>query len=124
MEREKKSIEGGTFSFKYIFPSDLRELHVNGAYGGLGPDGTIRMAVYSERGAIPNFEKRIITSDKPLGEAIEIEKKYDIVRIIQASFVFNIGTAKSFVEWLNDRIKEHEQFKDEISKRQMKQGDE
>ena len=112
MEDDTKKI-----SFKYIFPSDLRELHVNGAYGGLSPDGLIRMAVYSERQAIPNLEQRKISPDSTLGELIEQEKKYEMVRVVQASLVFNAQTAKSFIKWLDDRIKEHEGYKIEISKR-------
>ncbi len=115
MEKELKEI-----SFKYIFPSDLRELHVNGAYGGLAPDGSIRMSVYSERGAIPNFEKRKINPDETLGEFISEEKKYQVVRIVQTSLVFNIATAKALVRWLHDRIKESEDFRIEIQKKTEK----
>ena len=46
MVSEKYSSEPKDLSFKYIFSDDLKELHVNGADGGLAPDGTIRMGVY------------------------------------------------------------------------------
>jgi hypothetical protein len=123
MENEEDP-KDGTFSFKYIFPNDLKELHVNGAYGGLGPDGTIRMGVYSERGAIPNVEKHIINPDKTIGGTVKLERKYDVVRIIQASLVFNVSTAKSFVDWLSERINEHEKLKEEIGKALEKRGSE
>jgi hypothetical protein len=122
MKSEKNPEKGETFSFKYIFPTDTRELHVNGAFGGLAPDGTIRMAVYSERQAIPNFEKRFIKPDKTLGDQVGEEKKYEFVRVIQASLVFNAETARSFVNWLGDRIKESEQFKEEASKIAKRKG--
>ena len=112
MDKEKV----GPVSFKYIFPNDLKELHINGAYGGIGPDGTIRMAVYSERGAIPNMEKRTFSPDGTLGDVIEIEKKYNVVRVIQASLVLNMGTAKSLIKWLEDRIKDYESFRGQIAK--------
>jgi hypothetical protein len=117
MEDDKKKI-----SFKYILPSDLKELHVNGAYGSLAPDGSIRMSVYSERPAIPNYEMRKINPDETLGEFISEEKKYPMVRVVQASLVFNAGTAKSFVRWLDDRIREFETFKAEIQKRSTEKG--
>ena len=110
-------VEEKIFSFKYIFPSDLKELHVNGAFGGLSPDGLIRMAVYSERQAIPNLERRKINPDETLGEQIEVDRKYEMVRVVQASLVFNAQTAKSFIKWLDDRINEQETYKREISKR-------
>ena len=105
--RKKKET---TISFKYIFPADLRELHVNGAYGGVVPDGSIRMGVYSERRAIPNCEKRVIKPDGTLAEIIEKEQKYDAVRIVQANLVLNVETAKSFVRWLNEKIEAYEEF--------------
>lgn len=123
MESEKNSQKGKTVSFKYIFPTDTRELHVDGAFGGLAPDGTIRMAVYSERQAIPNVEKRLVKPDNTLGDQIGEEKKYEFVRIVQASLVFNTETAKSFINWLGDRIKELEQFKEEASKIAGKKGE-
>ena len=46
MVSEKGPPEPKDLSFKYILSDDLKELHVNGAYGGLAPDGTIRMGVY------------------------------------------------------------------------------
>jgi hypothetical protein len=98
-------------------------LHVNGAFGGLAPDGTIRMAVYSERQAIPNVEKRRISRDKTLGEKVEEEKRYEYVRIVQTSMVFNAQTAISFVNWLNDRIKEFEQYKEQLSKSAEQKGE-
>jgi hypothetical protein len=123
MKAEKNSQKGKTVLFKYIFPTDTRELHVDGAFGGLAPDGTIRMAVYSERQAIPNVEKRLVKPDNTLGDQIGEEKKYEFVRIVQASLVFNTETAKSFINWLGDRIKELEQFKEEASKIAGKKGE-
>lgn len=123
MKAEKNSQKGKTVSFKYIFPTDIRELHVGGAFGGLAPDGTIRMAVYSERQAIPNVEKRLVKPDNTLGDQIGEEKKYEFVRIVQASLVFNAETARSFINWLGDRIKESEQFKEEASKIAGKKGE-
>jgi hypothetical protein len=104
-----------TISFKYIFPNDLKELHVNGAFGGLGPDGLIRMALYSERQAIPNIERRNIKPEGILGEKLDEEKKYEMVRIVQSSLVFNAATARSFIEWLEARIKDIETYKKAIS---------
>ena len=114
----------GPVSFKYIFPDDLKELHVNGAFGGLGPDGTIRMAVYSERGAIPNMEKRGFNPDGTLGDILEIEKKYNIVRIVQASLVLNAGTAKNLIKWLEDRIQDFESFRKEVAQKAEKKESE
>ena len=124
MVSEKDPSEPKDLSFKYIFPDDLKELHVNGAYGGLAPDGTIRMGVYSERRAIPNFERRSINPDMTLGPALEEDTKYTMVRIVQASLVFSVSTAKSFVTWLNDHIKQAEKFKEELSKTSGKGGNE
>jgi hypothetical protein len=116
MKNEKNQLKGETVSFKYIFPSDLKELHVTGAFGGVSPDGMIRMAFYSERSAIPNVEKRPVNADKTLGDQKEEEKKYEYVRIVQASLVFNDKVAASFINWLDGRIKDLEQLRGQIAK--------
>ena len=125
MENKKNPLtEDETVSFKYIFPSDLKELHVSGAFGGVSPDGMIRMAFYSERQAIPNVEKRPINPDKTLGDQKEEEKNYEYVRIVQASLVFNDKTAESFINWLDGRIKDFEGFREQIAKIAAKKGGE
>lgn len=123
MKDEKDQLKDGTVSFKYIFPSDLKELHVNGAFGGVAPDGMIRMAFYSERQAIPNVEKRPINPDKTLGDQKEEEKKYEYVRIVQASLVFNDKAAASFVNWLDGRIKELKELREQIAKIAAEKGE-
>ena len=123
MKNEKDQLKGETVSFKYIFPSDLKELHVNGAFGGVAPDGMIRMALYSERQAIPNVEKRLMNPDKTLGDQKEEEKKYEYVRIVQASLVFNDNVATSFINWLDGRIKDLEQIREQIAKIAAKKGE-
>ena len=123
MKDEKNQLKGETVSFKYIFPSDLKELHVSGAFGGVSPDGMIRMAFYSERQAIPNVEKRPINPDKTLGDQKEEEKNYEYVRIVQASLVFNDKTAASFINWLDGRIKDFEGFREQIAKIAAKKGE-
>ena len=45
-----------------------------------------------------------------------------MVRIVQASLVFSVSTAKSFVTWLNDHIEQAEKFKGELSKTSDKGG--
>ena len=112
MEKKRDSL-----SFKYIFPSDLKELHINGAYGGIDPHGMIRMAVYSERAAIANIEERSLNPDGTLGEVIDTDKKYDVVRVVQSSLAFNVVTARSLIKWLEERIKDNEALKEESAKK-------
>jgi hypothetical protein len=123
MKNEKSQPKGETVLFKYIFPSDLKELHVNGAFGGVAPDGMIHMAFYSERQAIPNVEKRPVNPDQTLGDQKEEEKKYQYVRIVQASLVFNDKTATNFINWLDGRIKDLEQLREQIAKIAAKKGE-
>ena len=123
MKNKNNQPKGETVSFKYIFPNDLKELHVNGAFGGVSPDGTIRMAFYSERQAIPNVEKRPINPDKTLGDQKEEEKRYEYVRIVQASLVFNDKAAINFINWLDGRIKDLQQLKEQIAKIAAKKGE-
>lgn len=91
-------------SFKYVHPEDLRDLYVNGVWGGVTPQNEIFMHFYSERHAIPKKITHEINPDQSLGTVTSEEKGGDAVRLIQTSIVFNVATAIAFRDWLNDRI--------------------
>lgn len=92
-------------TFKYVYPQDLRDLYINGIYGGATPRAEIYAHMYSERHPIPKKVVHGVTDTGGLGPEEEIEKGGDIVRFIQASIVMDLKTAIAFRDWLDERIK-------------------
>jgi len=101
-------------TFKYIYPEDLRDLYVNGLFGGVTPRKEIYAHFYSERHPIPKTVVHDINKKNgTLGPQIDVDQGGDIVRFIQASIVMDLKTAISFRNWLDGRIEFVQQSKDE-----------
>lgn len=92
-------------TFKYVYPEDLRDLYVNGLFGGVTPRNEIYTHFYSERHPIPQKVVHSIEKNGTLGPEEEIEKGGDVVRFVQASIIMDLQTAISFRDWLDGRIK-------------------
>ncbi len=91
--------------FKYVYPEDLRDLYVNGLYGGVTPRNELYAHFYSERHPIPKSVIHEITPGEKLGPEVSIEKGGDVVRFVQASIAMNLDTAIAFRDWLTNNIK-------------------
>ena len=92
------------FTFRYVYPSDLRDYYVNGAWGGLTPRDEIYMHLYSERRPIPKTITHEVKEDGLIGD--EIDRKYggDVIRLIQASVVMDVTVAIAIRDWLDSKI--------------------
>ena len=99
-----KPQNGKKFVFKYVVPEEVRDLYVNGAWGGITPRNEIHMHLFSERSAIPEKVTHKINPDGTLSIESEVEFGGDFVRLIQASVVFDLKTAISIRNWINDKI--------------------
>ena len=77
---------------------------VNGAWGGLTPDGQeVVAALYQERGTIPDIievEVEEGLADLSQGERIS---RGDILREVQATFVMSPEAAQRIGEWLLEK---------------------
>jgi hypothetical protein len=93
--------------FHYIKSNHFRTIHVNGAFGGFSPDGSLFLSVYSERPVLPDVTVQAIESDGQLGKEIIEQRKglQGVVRELEAGLAMDIRTAKGIVDWLNERIK-------------------
>jgi hypothetical protein len=90
--------------FKYVYPEDLRDLHVNGIFGGVTPRHEIYAHFFSERHPIPKSSTYELTDEGHLGAEISTEKGGDVVRFIQASIVTDVATAVAIRDWLTGQI--------------------
>lgn len=91
-------------TFKYVHPADLRDLYVNGLWGGVTPRGEIYTHFYSERHPIPKKAVHTIREDGTFNPTGEIESGGDAVRLIQASICMDMQTAIAFRDWLTNQI--------------------
>lgn len=83
-----------TLTFRYVYPDDLRDYYVNGAWGGTTPRNEINMHFYSERRPIPKTVTHKIKDDETVGDQLKPpETGGDVVRLIQASVIMDIDTA-------------------------------
>lgn len=90
-------------SFDYEKGTHYRMIHVDGAHGGLSPDGEfIIMSVFSERRPIPTREvfqvneRAEIDNDHPDRTTRDV----DVFREVEASLIMNEATAQAMLEWL------------------------
>ena len=100
-------MEQKTIKFKYIFDENYNPVYVNGAQGGITPQGEIVANFYLERLALPNAQTQEVKADGTLGEAISSEPEdlnNSFVRFIKNGVVMNLQTAISISNWLNKHI--------------------
>ena len=100
-----KKEEKKEFTFRYVYPSDLRDYYVNGAWGGVTPRREIHMHLFSERHPIPKSITHDVDDKGNLSKETKAEVGGDAVRLIQASVIMNQETAIAIRDWLSDKIK-------------------
>lgn len=88
----------------------FRQIHVDGAHGGVTPTGLININFYSQRSAIPKGTEFKLDKNKQLGDVVKnIEGSKDgIVREFEFGTYMDIHTCKSLRDFLNKKIEELE----------------
>lgn len=99
-----------TIGFHYLKSSLYRTVHADGAYGGMTPRGLIDVSFYSERRPIPNYLVHSITPAGALGPEIRDERisKSGVIRELEVGVIFDLASAKSFLEWFKAQVDELE----------------
>lgn len=87
-------------------------IHVDGAFGGITPQGLINLSFYSERVPIPQASDFEILDDGKIGNFIQNSpgSKTGILREYQVGIYMNIQIAKALVDLLNLKLKEYEEL--------------
>jgi hypothetical protein len=108
-----------SIQFHHVKSNYFRVIHVNGAFGGFSPDGSVFMAIYSERPTLPDVTVQTVESTGQLGaEIIEQRKgREGIVRELEVGLSMDIKTARSLVKWLEERITLHQKFAAELQRK-------
>lgn len=100
-ENEKKSIV-----IHNIKNPGFRQIHVDGAQGGITPSGFINLNFYSQRGVIPLGTEFNIDSENKIAEPIQnIEgSKSGIVREFEMGIYMDLNTCESLKNFLESKI--------------------
>jgi hypothetical protein len=99
-------------NFDYIKTNSFRSFHADGVWGGLNGQLDIIMAFYSERPAIPQRVAHSIEGDR-LGQEIESERvvRDAQIRDVEIAISMNVQVAKSFRDWLTEKIETVEKLR-------------
>ncbi|MCH7413209.1 DUF3467 domain-containing protein [Belliella sp. R4-6] len=97
---------------KYIFKDDYNPKYVNGAFGGLGPQGEFIINFYFERVPLPNSQTFEIIDGNSVQE-IENERKpldheQSLVRVVENGIIMDYQHAKEIHRWLGEHLKTFE----------------
>jgi hypothetical protein len=98
--------------FSYIKSTFFRVLHVDGAIGGVTPQGFIHCALYNERQAIPQLTEHDVVGTK-LGEATRTEGRAGFVREVEADLMMSRSVASELRDWLTRQIEMFDKLKKE-----------
>lgn len=94
----------------YQKSSLFRVIHADGVWGGMTPRAMIQMVFWNERTAIPKNITFSVDPEKGLGDEMSRESKEGFVRELEAEILMDLRTAKSFHEWLGDKIRKTERI--------------
>jgi len=109
-ETSEPTAPGDDVKFTYIKSNQFRVIHVDGAAGGINPDGNLTIALWNQRPAIPREIWHKSEAGGKLGPEITSRRQTagGVVREVETSLTLDIRTAVSLFIWLRDRIKEAE----------------
>lgn len=107
---------GKTINFKYKFSELYNPVYINGAYGGINPQGEIIMNFYLERSPIPKEEQYTIDELSVLTGPVTTDPEdhsQNIIRFVETGIVLNLENAKKINEWLGQHILQLEALKNQ-----------
>lgn len=104
MAKEIKSKTIVTFHNK--ISNNFRQVHVDGAYGGITPPGLINLSFYAERLPIPKSSDYSLNEDFSLGEKLKDseDSKQGVVREYEFGIYCDLKTATDIKNFLAERI--------------------
>lgn len=91
--------------------NSFRELHVDGAYGGITPKGLFNINFYAERLAIPKSSDFNIKGNSLIKIADSEDSKDGIIREFETGVYMTIETANEFHKWLGEQLTKFENSK-------------
>lgn len=117
-ETPSQDSQPSSVKFHFIKSPLFRVMHIDGAYGGIGPHGHIHMAVFNERVAIPQLVEHEISATGQLGKELDRVSRDGIIRELEGDLVFDLDTAKALVRWIQEKINTIEQAQKALQQKQ------
>ena len=110
--------ERNVIRFEFEKTPQFRNIHVDGAFGGLAPKGLINMAIFNERQPIPKATAHVLKDDHHLGEELVDARdvRSSVFRSVEANLIMDLPTAISIQGWLADKIAQLEKAIEEQEK--------
>lgn len=94
--------------YKYKFSEEYNPVYVNGAHGGVAPQGEIILNFYLERHSIPRQQAYFVQDGRLAGESVDDALPRDyrdgFVRYIETGVVLNLKVAKDIRDFLDSHI--------------------
>ena len=102
-KKEKKSI-----IIHNIKNPGFRQIHVDGAQGGLTPSGFVNLNFFSQRGVIPKGTEFAIKENGNVGEVLKNleDTKSGIIREFEFGVYMDIKACKNLINFLSKKIEE------------------
>ena len=86
---------------------NFREVHVDGAHGGITSKGYINLNFYAERQALPKtIELSVDDNGQILSTEISADSKIGFLREYEFGIYMDLSTATEIVDFLQSKIKE------------------
>lgn len=112
---------GDIVKFHYIKGNFYRAIHVDGAYGGLTPRGTIALSCFNERRPLPvqTGNKLVHGRDENLTLGPETDdaliSKDGIIREIDATLYVTVEVARDIAYWLLNQVSQFEHIQNALT---------
>jgi hypothetical protein len=108
-------------TFHYQKSNLFRVVYADGAWGGLTPELDVFFSFFNSRPAIPQILVQEINSDGSLGKERDDLKvsKDGIVREVEVGVVMTPQNVKSLIEFLQTRLTQVEDIREQIKSRSM-----
>jgi hypothetical protein len=90
--------------YHYIKGNFFRVVHADGAIGGLTPNRSIFLSLFSERAAIPQIVEQALNPDGTLGAEKKWIGKDGLVREVEVGVMLSGPSAKRIAEWLIKQV--------------------
>ncbi len=92
----------------YLKSPSYRTIHVDGALGGPTPDLNVYIALWSQRGAIPDVTVHSVTPEGQVNPQPKevVARSTGMVREVECGVMMNLEAARNFHRWLGEKIAE------------------
>ena len=104
--RAKRAAATRQITFDYIKSNHFRVVHADGAIGGVAAGGYIHMALFSERGAIPQQLVFAVDEKGRLGDEVSRTERGTLIREVEVDVMMDEPSASALHRWLGDKIEE------------------